>query len=233
MLELEELVNGNWFPDFNTGFTNLEEFMDSMIGGTRSAAYKQGLFRIFMADTDMVGSNVKNILSDKSIVDDIITEIDISPNKNAIDDVSEYFFDVPFKELELPGHKDMVKQVNRGVNRVIRDEADKIAKLEKISKTVKPKSGFFKGLGKLSTKATKWLFYGLLGGYSIDSLIGLVKGDKGVFRANEDQKVIDAFTTSYYVKMTRGQSEQYKNKQLLEPLGNCRKTYVKNDKRTS
>jgi hypothetical protein len=81
-------------------------------------------------------------------------------------------------------------------------------------------------LGKLSGKATKWLFYGLLGGYLLDNIIGLIRGDGGVYRANESQKVIDAFTPSYYVKMTRGQSKQYKNQQLLTN-DELSKTYVK------
>lgn len=212
ILELEELVNGNNFDSFNTGFKDLEEFMDSMIGGQRSAAYKKGLFKIFMSDTDMVATNVKKILKNKDILDDLTTEVDISPNENSIDDISEYFFDVSFKGLDLPGHKDFVKQVNRAVNKSIKKETDRISKTITTSG-----SGVLKTAAKITLKGAQYLFWGIMGAYLIQNIISQWKGESESLLANEDDNVKFAFDKKYHIQMTRDQSEQYQNQQLLSP----------------
>ena len=217
MLEFEELVNGNSWDSFNTGFNSLNDFMDDMIVGNTSSDYKRALMKIFYSDVEDVPKNAKKIIGDKNIMSDLIDEVEISLNKDSVDDISEFLFDVKFKDLKLPGHTLLVKNVNRSVKKQIKTLANKA---ELAAKKLSSKPAAWASFKTRTYKLAKLFFTVLTASYAVESIFSFFSDKNlnlldGVGEGTDAELVTNAFKTSYWMEMTRDWPPIEQNKQLL------------------
>jgi len=209
LVKLEGLVNGNSWKSFKTGFDSLEEFVDSILTGSMTGGHKKSLLKIFLSNTEDVAKNAGDILGDKTVKKALLDEINITESP-PIDDISDFLFDVPFKDLDLPGHKELVKSLNRQLSDV----------LKKMNATPSATGKAFKSvLGSVfSMQGAKYFLWVMMGGYTFDAIRGIWKDDTDdPIKESTSQKVKDAFSPVYWIEMKKNMSDIDQNKNLMSP----------------